>query len=178
MGETSSVREVVLDLIPPDQLGIDIGFGGDKIRDDFIGLDRASENYCVDLVHDLKSGPIPIEDSKFDVVYCCHLLEKFEDPEFILKEMARICRPAGRMILVFPDQRKYEENCKRLGTAPDPANKIPDLSLSWMIKKVDSLDLIGPPQIFATFIKPYNCILAFALKKAVKFNKTEKGNKK
>lgn len=171
MGETSAVREIVLDLIQPDSIGIDIGFGGDKIREDFIGLDRASEKFFVDLVFDLKSGPIPVADSKFDVVYCSHILEKFENPDFLLKEMARICKPAGRMILVFPDQRKYEDNCARLGTEPDRGNKIPNLSLAWMIKKVDSLDLIGPPQIFATEIKPYNCILAFALKKAVKFEK-------
>ena len=178
MGETSSVREIVLDLIPPDHVGIDIGFGGDKIREDFIGLDRANDKFFVDLVFDLESGPIPVADSKFDVVYCSHVLEKFENPDFLLKEMARICRPAGRMILVFPDQRKYEDNCARLGTEPDRGNKIPDLSLAWMIKKVDSLDLIGPPQIFATEIEPYNCILAFALKKAIRFEKTKRNNSK
>jgi len=42
---------------------------------------------------------LPFEDGSFDLVYCRFLLEYLRDPERAVREMVRVCRPGGRVIL-------------------------------------------------------------------------------
>jgi ubiquinone/menaquinone biosynthesis C-methylase UbiE len=42
---------------------------------------------------------LPFEDGSFDVVYCRFLLEYLRAPEQAVREMARVCRPGGRVLL-------------------------------------------------------------------------------
>ena len=39
MAETSAIKKFILPHLPKSCFGIDIGFGNDKIREDFIGAD-------------------------------------------------------------------------------------------------------------------------------------------
>lgn len=166
--ETSVVRSIVLPLIPAKCHGIDIGFGGDKIREDFIGCDlpRPYGEYCgyhIDLPCDVTKG-IPAKNDTFDVVYSSHLIEDFEDTCSVLKEFFRICKPKGKIILVFPDQAKYVESCAKNGTEPNKAHKIPDMGIIYMLKVLSSMNAFATEEIF-THRKGYNCVIAFDLKK-------------
>jgi ubiquinone/menaquinone biosynthesis C-methylase UbiE len=42
---------------------------------------------------------LPFEDGSFDLVYCRFLLEYLRDPEQAVREMVRVCRPGGRVLL-------------------------------------------------------------------------------
>jgi predicted SAM-dependent methyltransferase len=172
--ETSAVRKYVLPLLPTGDgnrriSGIDVGFGGDKVREDFLGCDLPHpygkyEGYKVDIPCDVSKG-IPVNDSTFDVVYSSHLIEDFLDTAKILKEFARICKPHGKIILVFPNQEKYVAFCKKNGTVPNGAHKIPQMGIAYMLAKISELDLIDGDEVFCEEVLSYNCIVAFNLKK-------------
>lgn len=42
---------------------------------------------------------LPFEDGAFDLVYCRFLLEYLRDPQQAVREMVRVCRPGGRVLL-------------------------------------------------------------------------------
>ena len=165
--ETSSVKHIILPYIEKDCYGIDIGFGGDLIREDFVSCDLPVpygdyEGYKIDIPCDVSKG-IPVKDNTFDVVYSSHLIEDFENTEAILEEFIRILKDQGTLILVFPDQKKYEEDCKLHGTVPNVAHKIKDMGLMYVYNKLVNLEESGAIDSFtATMgieIPPYNCII-------------------
>ena len=165
--ETSSVKHIILPYIEKDCYGIDIGFGGDLIREDFVSCDLPVpygdyEGYKIDIPCDVSKG-IPVKDNTFDVVYSSHLIEDFENTEAILEEFIRILKDKGTLILVFPDQKKYEEYCKLHGTVPNVAHKIKYMGLAYVHSKLVNLEEREVIDAFTstmeTEVAPYNCII-------------------
>jgi ubiquinone/menaquinone biosynthesis C-methylase UbiE len=117
--ETSKVRHLVINFCKGH--GCDIGFGGDKIKkENCVGIDYASPYAYtgkdkVDIICDVMNEQIPFPDNSFDYVYSSHLIEDFPDTAKALHKFIRILKPNGNLILVFPDQKIYEEFCKRTG---------------------------------------------------------------
>lgn len=54
----------------------------------------------IDIVSDITS--IPMEDESFDVVLCSEVLEHVPDPVRAVKELTRLLRPGGTLILTAP----------------------------------------------------------------------------
>lgn len=165
--ETSSVKHIILPYIEKDCCGIDIGFGGDLIREDFVSCDLPVpygdyEGYKIDIPCDVSQG-IPVKDNTFDVVYSSHLIEDFENTEEILEEFIRILKDQGTLILVFPDQKKYEETCKLHGEIPNAAHKIKYMGLAYVHSKLVNLEEREVIDAFTstmeTEVAPYNCII-------------------
>jgi len=94
---------------------LDVGSGGQPYRKycghldyrahDFGQLDASSQiiegqygklDYVSDIVH------IPENDGAFDAIVCTEVLEHVPDPVAAVKEMARLLRPGGRLILTAP----------------------------------------------------------------------------
>lgn len=48
--------------------------------------------------HDL-AKPLPLESRSFNVVLCCLVLDHISDPVALLRELARICRPDGFVLI-------------------------------------------------------------------------------
>lgn len=44
----------------------------------------------------------PFEDGSFDVIWCSEVLEHLFDPHFALREMHRVMRPGGRLLVTVP----------------------------------------------------------------------------
>ncbi|MDP3539057.1 MAG: class I SAM-dependent methyltransferase [Azonexus sp.] len=65
------------------------------------GLQKEQWNYGkIDYVCDITSIPVP--DESFDVVLCTEVLEHVPDPIATLKELTRVLRPGGRLLLSAP----------------------------------------------------------------------------
>ena len=55
-----------------------------------------------DLLHDLNKFPYPFKDNEFDVVEADHVLEHLNDPFRVMKEIHRITKPGGLVIIRVP----------------------------------------------------------------------------
>jgi SAM-dependent methyltransferase len=98
---------------------LDVGFGegyGAEILSgsvaDYVGLDmseeavqHASSRYSFPNVRFERSDAttIPFESGSFDLVISFHVLEHVAEPDSYLREMARVCRPGGYIVIVTPN---------------------------------------------------------------------------
>ena len=46
---------------------------------------------------------LPFENGEFDLVWCSEVIEHVRDPEYSLREMARVVKPGGHIILTTPN---------------------------------------------------------------------------
>ena len=142
--ETSRVRHLVLEYC--NGLGCDIGFGGDKVKkQNCLGIDYP-QPYAytgkdkVDIACDVMNEKIPVADNHFDYVYTSHLIEDFVDTIAALKEFVRILKSEGNLILVFPDQVKYEEYCIKTGQPVNTHHVHKNMGYDYMIAQLDKLE--------------------------------------
>jgi predicted SAM-dependent methyltransferase len=64
------------------------------------------ESPIADLHFDLHS--IPLEDNRFDVVFCNHVMEHVTDPLQCMKELFRVMKPGGWAIMQVPQDMTRE----------------------------------------------------------------------
>jgi SAM-dependent methyltransferase len=71
---------------------------------------------------DLDGGKIPLDDGAFDFVLCAETLEHvFAPPTQVLREIARLLRPGGRMLLSVPNLATLRNRLRLLlGRSPLP----------------------------------------------------------
>ncbi len=66
-----------------------------------VGLQTGSwDNTKLDIISDITS--IPVEDASFDAVMCTEVLEHVPDPVAALKELTRVLRPGGYLLITAP----------------------------------------------------------------------------
>lgn len=165
--ETSKVRHLVLKYC--NGYGCDIGFGGDKIVKDAIGIDfqnpyaKTGEDN-VDIACDVINESIPVEDNTYDYVYSSHLIEDFENTKDGLKKFIRILKNHGNLILVFPDQEIYEKICLERGQELNTYHKHKNMGLTFMKNNLDSIDDISYEILYESNCKiDYNVILVIKI---------------
>ncbi|MBX6367979.1 MAG: class I SAM-dependent methyltransferase [Rhodospirillales bacterium] len=56
-------------------------------------------------VVDLREGPLPFEDDRFDLVVASHVIEHLPNPIPAFGEMLRVCRPGGLVYVEAPSDR-------------------------------------------------------------------------
>ena len=78
---------------------LDVGCSKNKIKG-AIGLD-INKGSDADIICDLEKT-FPIKDNSFDRIYCKHLLEHLKDPESVVREIYRVSKDGGRVILEVP----------------------------------------------------------------------------
>jgi len=59
------------------------------------------------LQHDV-AEPFPFADATFEVVWCSEVLEHLFDPAFALREMHRIMKPGGRLLVTVPYHGRFK----------------------------------------------------------------------
>ena len=168
--ETSKVRDLVLSYCVGH--GCDIGFGGDKIQKiNCDGIDYA-QPYAftgkdpVDIVCDVLNDPIPVADSTYDYVYTSHLIEDFADTKKALREFNRILKPGGNLILVFPDQPKYEEVCRKTGQPLNMHHVHRNMGMKFMYDRLNEIQNLGYTVLFESNCEiDYNVVMVLKLLK-------------
>ena len=74
---------------------------GNSILSRYINLDIV-KNKGVDLVHNLNVFPYPFEDNQFDEILMSHVLEHLMYPQETMKEVYRMLKKDGKLIIRFP----------------------------------------------------------------------------
>ncbi len=64
-----------------------------QLRDDVPGIRRVQGAV----------NALPYRDGAFDVVVCCWVLQHLEDPEGAVRELVRVLRPGGKLLLAVPN---------------------------------------------------------------------------
>lgn len=69
-------------------------------------LDKARERVAVDRLtnvtglHEMDAGDLQFPDASFDTVVAMYVMTVVPDPEKVMRELSRVCRPGGEVIIV------------------------------------------------------------------------------
>ena len=167
--ETNKVRHLVTKYCVGK--GCDIGFGGDKIlKQNCDGIDfpqpyaKAGKDK-VDIGCDVINDEIPVADNTYDYVYTSHLIEDFTDTVDGLKKFIRILKNGGTLILVFPNQVKYEEICNRIGQPLNPYHIHKEMGYDFMLQKLNELNITYEILYSSNCEIDYNVIMVLKINK-------------
>lgn len=130
--------------------GVDLGYGGDPIIESAITVDLPIP-YTILGKHPLNIGGDAtnlrwLKENSLDYVYSSHLLEDFENTKEIIEEWSRILKRRGKLVLLLPDQKRYEESCRERNEHPNPSHKIKEFSLDYIkniIREIPYLKIIS-----------------------------------
>ncbi|WP_153798740.1 class I SAM-dependent methyltransferase [Foetidibacter luteolus] len=168
--ETSKVRHLVTPYCVGN--GCDIGFGGDKIKNencmgiDFLNPYANTGKDKVDIPCDVMKEEIPLADNTFDYVYTSHLIEDFSNTREALQKFTRILKNEGNLILVFPDQPKYESYCKKTGQPLNLFHVHKNMGLKFMLNQLNGMDNLSYTILFESDCEiDYNVVLVLKIKK-------------
>lgn len=82
------------------QIILDLGCGEYKINDKAYGVDIRRTS-SVNVVCNIESN-LPFKYESVDIVYCRHVLEHIGDLETLLKEITRILKRDGKIVIIVP----------------------------------------------------------------------------
>lgn len=165
--ETSKVRHLILPFIQDAEKIADIGFGGDKIISNAVGIDyEIPYTYTgddhVDIGCDVLKG-IPVGDHAFDCVYSSHLIEDFEDTKSIFREFIRILKSDGILALVVPNEVIYREHCLKTNQQYNSHHKINHMDANYLESTLKSMTVNFEVLYKENLIIDYNSILIVRL---------------
>ena len=88
---------------------LDLGCGIKKYPGS-IGIDR-NPNTAADVICDLDRPPYPFRDSSFEQIRGIHVIEHVSDIMATMKELHRLARPGGLIVLVTPHYTDFSSFC-------------------------------------------------------------------
>lgn len=79
---------------------LNLGCGKD-IKDGYVNLDSVKLP-GVDIIFDINKPHLPFKDNTFEEIYCSHVLEHVNDLAKTMKELKRISKSGGKIIIRVP----------------------------------------------------------------------------
>lgn len=149
-------------------LGLDVGFGGQKMSDDSMTLTMDMPvGYCPPVGSDkqiLKGSATDLSflcDGVLSWIGSCHLLEDWVYPDLvnIITEWRRVLAPNGYWVTNCPNQQAFLAHCAKTGQGINEAHKCADFSLETF--KSEVVNKTGPWEI--VFEKPNHGPYSFLL---------------
>jgi phosphatidylethanolamine/phosphatidyl-N-methylethanolamine N-methyltransferase len=105
----------------------------------------------------MDAGALEFPDESFDVVYAAYVMSVVPDPVAVLREMRRVCRPGGQIVILnhFLSTNRLVSKAERL-LSPLTANTIgfrADLNLSILLAQAEltplSIRKVNVPRIWS-----------------------------
>lgn len=150
-GETSKFHSKVIDIIvgiKGDIVAlniIDVGCGKDRLLEncDTFDLPKPYTNINPNTLSFMGYAENISEyvNKKYDVLYSSHLLEDFINTSDVLCEWKKILKPDGIIMLLLPDQARYERKCKICNESANKHHKIKEFGLNYMMGVCNKLSL-------------------------------------
>jgi len=75
-----------------------------------VGVDMTDEprgNGNIDAAARADLGALPFRDATFDIAISSHVAEHLTEPERVFRELARVLRPGGRLLILTPNRWHY-----------------------------------------------------------------------
>ena len=75
-----------------------------------VGVDMTDEpraNRNIDAAARADLGALPFRDASFDVIISSHVAEHLTQPERVFRELARVLKPGGRLLILTPNRWHY-----------------------------------------------------------------------
>jgi 2-polyprenyl-3-methyl-5-hydroxy-6-metoxy-1,4-benzoquinol methylase len=84
-------------------------------------VDHIKNNYPEVIVKSEKLEDASFEDASFDVIYCHHVIEHVEDPHSVMKNLSRMLKKGGIMVIGAPNidsfvSNRFKGNYRLLGS--------------------------------------------------------------
>ena len=82
-----------------------------------VGVDVTNEprdNSNIDDAVKGNLGSLPLRDESFDLIVMSHVAEHLTEPEAVFRELSRVLRPGGRLLLLTPNRWHYVAIAARL----------------------------------------------------------------
>lgn len=92
---------------------------------------------------DFDNATLPYETFAFDLVLCVEVVEHLENPGAVLRELARVLRPGGRLLLTTPNVHSLEARLRLL--------------LRGELKQFDRIG--DPTHVSPVFLHPFKLLL-------------------
>lgn len=74
---------------------------GEDYKEGFVNVDWQPLTKA-DVEHNLNVFPYPFEDNSFDYIEAFHVLEHLDRPFNVMKELHRILKPGGKLVVKVP----------------------------------------------------------------------------
>jgi SAM-dependent methyltransferase len=124
-GMYDRLLDAILEFSDREDVVLDAGCGSGRVFQHrlagrvrrVVGIDVTNEPRENENIDDATKGDLralPYRDAQFDMVIVSHVAEHLTDPEPVFRELARVLRPGGRLLLLTPNRWHYVPLVARL----------------------------------------------------------------
>ena len=124
-GMYDRLQDAIDQYVQPTDVVLDAGCGSGRVFQHRLA-GRAQRVVGIDVTDEPRGNPnidgaakgdlraLPLRDEAFDLIVISHVAEHLTDPEPTFRELARVLRPGGRLLLLTPNRWHYVALAARL----------------------------------------------------------------
>ncbi len=124
-GMYDRLQDVIDEHVQPTDTVLDAGCGSGRVFQHrlagrtrrVLGIDVTDEPHGNENIDGAAKGnlaALPLRDASFDLIVMSHVAEHLTEPEAVFRELARVLRPGGRLLLLTPNRWHYVALVARL----------------------------------------------------------------